>query len=148
MLAEARLQAGELNAARAAAEKARELAPADWVAAYNLGMIADRQQDGRAAAAALQDALDLRIGERRHRALAWLWLARAHCRLREAAAAGECLEQLRAEDAALREWARLLVEEAAAPLRALVAEDVALARRLVKSAGDDVAALEELGCGG
>ena len=41
-LAEVELQAGRFEAAQKAAHKAQELAPQEWVAAYNLGMIEDR----------------------------------------------------------------------------------------------------------
>ncbi len=142
-LAEARLQAGELAAARRAAERASALAPSDWVAAYNLGMIAERQEDAVTTIAELRRALGLRMRERRHRALAWLWLARAWCRQGESAAAEESLAALRAESSAIHEWAQLLRAEAAAPLRALVAADVALAERLL--AGEE--GIEALGCG-
>ena len=143
LLAEARMQSGDMTAARWAAERARELAADDWVAAYNLGMIADRQGDAHTAVDQLTRAQELRIPARRHRALTWLWLARAHCQLGEGEAAAECLRQLRAEKSAIREWARLLTEEAAVPLRALVAADITLAERLVAGG----AGLEALGCG-
>ena len=147
LLAEARMQSGDMVAARRAAERACELAPDDWVAAYNLGMIADRLGDARAAIDQLTHAQELRIPARRHRALTWLWLARAHCQLGQEEAAAECLKQLRAEKSAIREWAHLLTEKAAVPLRVLVAADIALAERLVAGGADGETGLEALGCG-
>lgn len=148
LLAEAHVQSGDLSAARRAAERARALAPQDWVAAYNLGMIADRQGDAQTAIDLLRCAQGMNITARRHRVLTWLWLARAYCQLGDDETARECLKKLRAEKSAIREWARLLAEEAALPLRALVAEDIALAEKLVFDGKEGEAGLEALGCGG
>ena len=147
LLAEARIQTGDWHGASEAGERALALAPQDWVAAYNLGMIADRQGDADRTIEMLKRAQELRISARRHRAMTWLWLARAHCRRGEEIAARECLNHLRDDKAAIREWVRLLGEETALPLRALVADDVALAEQLVRRDEGSDADLGALGCG-
>ncbi|MCY3835831.1 MAG: hypothetical protein OXF83_05235 [Anaerolineaceae bacterium] len=148
LLAEARIQAGDYASAGEAGERALALAPQDWVAAYNLGMIADRQQDAAKTVAMLRRAQGLQISAGRHRALTWFWLARAHCRLGEECAARECLQQLRAEKKAIAEWLQLLADEAAQPLRVLVAEDVTLAQQLVQRDEWSAADLKAIECGG
>lgn len=148
LLAEARIQAGDYDSAGEAGERALALAPQDWVAAYNLGMIADRQQDAEKTIAMLRCAQGLQISAQRHRALTWLWLARAHCRLGEESVARECLQQLRAEKKAIAEWLRLLSEDAAQPLRVLVAEDVTLAQQMAQHEDWSAEDLKALECGG
>ena len=84
-LAEVELQAGRYQEARQAAQRARELAPEEWVAAYNLGMIEDRLRDSEAVVRHLAAALELEIPDSRHRLLTHLYLWRAHKRLADEA---------------------------------------------------------------
>ena len=77
-LAEVELQAGNLKGALQAAAKAHELAPDEWVAAYNLGMIEERLGRDAAAQGHLTDALGLDIPDSRHRMLVHLYLWRIH----------------------------------------------------------------------
>ncbi len=131
-LAEVELQAGRYEAALIAAQRAYELAPDEWVAAYNLGMIEDRLRASEAAIDHLQAALARDIPDSRHRLLAQLYLWRANKRLGADAAADDCLRALRREKAGLEEWQVIMSADEAAALRAVLQDDIDLARRLIK----------------
>jgi tetratricopeptide (TPR) repeat protein len=141
-LAEVHLQSGKYADARAAALKAYALAPEEWVAAYNLGMIEDRLRDAEAAVTHLTAALALKVPDARHRLLIHLYLARAYARLGRTEAAADEVALLVKHRSGLQEWQSLLEYEQAATLRAVLADDIALAERL--AAGDiDVGALAQ-----
>ena len=130
-LAEVHLQAGRYAEAQQAGLRAYELAPDEWVAAYNLGMIEDRLNQPQSAVQHLQAALTQRVPDARHRLLIHLYLARAYHRTGDMDAAKAEVEALKREHAGLEEWQKLLVHEQAAPLRAVLADDVKLAQDLV-----------------
>lgn len=130
-LAEVQLQAGKFDDAKQAGLKAYELAPDEWVAAYNLGMIEDRLHDSQSALEHLQQALNLRVPDARHRLLIHLYLARAYTRMGNMDSAQTELANLKRHRAGLEEWQTLLEHDEAAALRAVLAEDVQLAQDLV-----------------
>lgn len=130
-LAEVELQAGEYEAARHAALRARELAPAEWVAAYNLGMIEERLQLDEAARAHLHDALALDIPDSRHRLLVHLYLWRIHQRRRDCNSATEAMTALKREKAGLEEWQVIMSADEAGALRDVLSADIEEARRLI-----------------
>ena len=132
-LAEVELQAGLYPEARRAAEQARELAPNEWVTAYNLGMIEDRLQDSEAVVHHLQKALALKIPDSRHRLLTHLYLWRAYRRLEDSSAAENALAALRKERAGLEEWEVIMSADEAEALRDVLANDVAQTRKLIES---------------
>jgi tetratricopeptide (TPR) repeat protein len=68
-LAEVHLQAGKFEDARAAGLVAFDLAPDEWVAAYNLGMIDDRLRESASAVEHLGLALQRNVPDARHRLL-------------------------------------------------------------------------------
>ena len=130
-LAEVELQAGRYQQARAAASQAQELAPDEWVASYNLGMIEDRLRDSDAVISHLQRALAQKIPDSRHRLLANVYLWRAYSRLDDDAAAAAALAALRRERAGLEEWTVIMSADEAQALRAVLSDDIDLARRLI-----------------
>jgi predicted Zn-dependent protease/predicted membrane protein len=130
-LAEVHLQSGRYAEAQQAGLRAYELAPNEWVAAYNLGMIEDRLNQPQNVIEHLQVALKQRVPDARHRLLIHLYLARAYHRTGDQDAAKAEIEALRREHAGLEEWQKLLVHEQAAALRAVLADDVQLAQDLV-----------------
>ncbi len=130
-LAEVALQAGRFDEARVAAERAFELAPAEWVAAYNLGMIEDRLSASDAAITHTQRALEAGIPDSRHRLLAQLYLWRAFKRLGDSQAVAESLAALRRERAGLEEWQVIMSAEEAVALRDVLSEDIEQARQLI-----------------
>jgi tetratricopeptide (TPR) repeat protein len=107
-LAEVHLQSGKYADARAAALKAYALAPEEWVAAYNLGMIEDRLRDAEAAVTHLTAALALKVPDARHRLLIHLYLARAYARLGRTEAAADEVALLVKHRSGLQEWQSLL----------------------------------------
>lgn len=137
-LAEVHLQSGKFAEAHAAAQRAYELAPDEWVAAYNLGMIEDRLGDADAAIQHLTEALALKVPDARHRLLIHLYLARAYARLGDLSAAADEAALVAKQRSGLQEWQSLLGHEQAAALRAVLADDIALADRL--AAGEITAA--------
>ncbi|MCU0511696.1 MAG: tetratricopeptide repeat protein [Anaerolineae bacterium] len=130
-LAEIDLQTGKYEAAREAAQKACDLAPGEWVAAYNLGLIQDRVSDAPGAIDSLNRALAAKIPDSRHRLLVYLYLLRAHSRRQDSAAATHTLALLRKERAGLREWQSILHSDQAQVLRDVLAADIDTARRLM-----------------
>jgi tetratricopeptide (TPR) repeat protein len=137
-LAEVYMQSGEFAQAQEAALKAFELVPDEWVAAYNLGMIEDRLGEAQAAVEHLQIALRHKIPDARHRLLIHLYLARAYSRLGQTAAAQEQIVLLKRQRSGLEEWQTLLRHEEAAPLRAVLEDDVRLAQELVEGKVEDL----------
>ncbi|MBZ0299238.1 MAG: tetratricopeptide repeat protein [Anaerolineae bacterium] len=130
-LAEVQLQSGRYAEAREAGLRAYELAPEVWVAAYNLGMIEDRLGDAAQAVVHLQEALKQKIPDARHRLLMHLYLARAYSRLGDTESAHQQIDLIKRQRAGLDEWQHLLEHEQAAPLRAVLADDVQLAQDLI-----------------
>ncbi len=130
-LAEVCLQDGEYQQALTAAKRAAELAPGEWVALYNLGMIEDRLGNSEAVIAHLTGALALKVPDARHRALIHVYLARAYARLGRMDEAREAVAALKKLKAGLDEWETILKSEQAETLRAAIGDDVALAHDLV-----------------
>ena len=130
-LAEVQLQDGNYADARAAAQRAVELAPGDWVALYNLGMIEDRLRESEAVIEHLLLATDRKVPEVRHRLLIYLYLTRAAVRLGEMTRAENWLENMRRQRNGLEEWERILEHEQAATLRSVLGADVDTASSLL-----------------
>lgn len=130
-LAEVDLQAGHYEKARDSALKALELAPNEWVAAYNLGMIEDRTQDAQSAIIHLQQALDAKVPDVRHRLLIYLYLTRAHIRLGDMASAEEAVKQLKKHENGLTEWNAILKSEQAQTLRQVIQTDIDMIEQII-----------------
>lgn len=139
-LAEVHIQQGQFDRAQGFAEQALAREPSGWMAAYNLGLIADRQGDAAEAILYLERALGSHIPDARYRLLSYLWLARAYLRRGQTPAARKQLEGLKKHAGTVDEWRAIFASEQAAPLRALLADDVDLAARLI----DGSAQLEAL----
>jgi tetratricopeptide (TPR) repeat protein len=130
-LAEIYLQKEDFAEARRWAEVAYEKAPTEWVAMYNLGMIAERQQDDAVAVKYLNEALAVKMPDSRHRLLTYLWLARIYHRQGHQEQAEKMLEGLRREKKGLHEWEIILESQEASSLRGLLQDDVRLAGALM-----------------
>ncbi len=130
-LAEVELQARRFEDARRAALKAHELAPDEWVAAYNLGMIEERLNQDDAALRHLNDALTLKIPDSRHRLLAHLYLWRIYQRRADLESAKAALAALKREKAGLEEWQVIMSADEAEALRAVLSADIKEASRLI-----------------
>ncbi|MCY4022698.1 MAG: tetratricopeptide repeat protein [Anaerolineaceae bacterium] len=139
-LAEVLLQARRHQEALEAAREAARLAPGDWVASYNQGMIEDRLGLARPALEHAGEALAANVPDARHRLLLNLYLARARMRLGDRAGAEKALRHMRRERKGLEEWQRLLAHEQAATLRKVLEGDIQLALALMQ----DDAALDGL----
>jgi Flp pilus assembly protein TadD len=131
-LAELYLQKGDFAEARRWGELAYQQAPTEWVAVYNLGMIAERQQDDAAAVKYLTEALALKMPDSRHRLLTYLWLVRIYHRRGQNDLAEKMLEGLRREKKGLHEWETILESQEASSLPGVLQEDVWLAGALMK----------------
>lgn len=131
-LAELDLQKNRFHEALQSAKKAFELAPHEWVAAYNLGMIQDRLEHNQEVITSLNQALQAKIPDARHRLLAYLYLVRAYSRLGDAASAQTALVQLKKQRSGLNEWQAILNSPQAEVLRGVLAADVAAARALIE----------------
>ncbi len=131
-LAEVELQAGRFDAARQAAQVAQQLAPDEWVAAYNLGMIEDRLAGHAAVTRHITRALELKIPDSRHRLLAHLYLYRSHLGLDNDAAAALALAALKRERAGLEEWQVIMSADEAQALRDVLRDDIESARRIIE----------------
>lgn len=129
-LAEVYLQRGELESAREWGEKAYHAAPQEWVAVYNLGMIAERQHDHAAAVRYLNEALALKMPDSRHRLLTYLWLARTHFRQDDLETANAMVDKLRKEKQGLNQWKVIFESDEAASLRNLLQPDIRAASAL------------------
>lgn len=132
LLAEVHLQAGEYAEALTAGKKAFELAPDEWVPAYNLGMIEDRLKMPREALQHLDRALEIGVADARHRLLIHLYRVRAWARLHDDLQARAAVDALKAERRALKEWRKLLDAPQAGTLRAVLAADVEAAAALIE----------------
>jgi len=135
-LAEVCLQSGHYDEALVAAQRAAELAPQEWVALYNLGMIEDRlgasdQGAAQLAITHLEKALALKVPDARHRLLIHLYLARAHARLGAMGDAQEAVADLRKHKVGLSEWETILKSEQAETLRAVIGDDIETANGLI-----------------
>ncbi len=135
-LAEVDLQAGNYETALQAAQKAYDFAPDEWVAAYNLGMIADRMANDTLALDSLKKAIDANIPDSRHRLLVYLWQARAYARQKESEQLQSAINKLKQEKKGLKEWQKILPEDQAKVLREVLSEDIALAEKLIDSDDD------------
>lgn len=129
-LAEVLLQAGDFRGAHDAGQKAAALAPNEWVALYNLGMIEDRLGQSDAALQHLDQALALRVKDARHRALIHFFRARAYARLGDEVRAHEALDALKRHRMGLEEWDRIMSSDQAETLRAVLGADIALAQEV------------------
>jgi hypothetical protein len=130
-IAEVELQAKNYKTALQAAEKAYELAPQDWVTAYNMGMIQDRLRDSQAVLDSLTQKLNGKVADARHRLLIDLYVLRAYARLGNFANAQNTLTQLKRHKNGLREWELLLGEQNASVLRDVLSDDINLLRQLM-----------------
>lgn len=131
-LAEIALQTGDLDAARQWGQQAYERVPNDWVALYNLGMVAERQQDNQAALDYLTRALEMKLPDSRHRLLTKFWLARVYYRQGDLEKVAKTVEQLKREKSGLRDWKIILEsDEAAVTVKNLLAEDIRQAESLM-----------------
>ncbi|MBL8131159.1 MAG: tetratricopeptide repeat protein [Anaerolineae bacterium] len=135
-LAEVCLQARDYEEALKAAQRAAELAPEEWVALYNLGMIEDRLGSARSAVDHLEKALAFKVSDVRHRLLIHLYVARAYARLGDAAKAQGAILELRRSKSGLEEWDTILKSDQAETLRAAIGDDVETARALIAGSQD------------
>ncbi|MCA9914107.1 MAG: hypothetical protein KC496_12195, partial [Anaerolineae bacterium] len=131
-LSELELQVKNYDAALAAAKQAAELLPNEWVTHYNIGMIQDRLRNSAEAITSLNKALEQKIPDSRHRLLVYLWQARAHSRLKQFDQASSTVDKMQNEYKGLEDWDKILKDEQAAVLRAVLSEDVELTRKLLK----------------
>lgn len=129
-LAEVDLQTGQYDRALTSAHKALELAPSEWVAAYNLGMIQDRLNDP-SAVSALESALQAKVPDARHRLLIHLYRLRAYCRQGDLTSAQSALNDMQSEKAGLREWRTIMSSDQAQVLREVLSADIDMADDLL-----------------
>ena len=137
-LAEVYLQQGDYDQALTYAHQAYAAEPDQWVMPYNLGMIEDRLSLSAEAAQHLEEALRAGRPDTRHQVLIRLWLARAYARLDRLPEAEAACEELRHLKGGLREWEAIFASEQSAALRAVLADDLALARQIAGGAGPEV----------
>lgn len=130
-LAEVQLQAGDYADAQIAARRAAELAPGEWVALYNLGMIQDRLGQSEAVIDSLTGAAAHKVPDARHRVLIDLYLTRAYARLGRHDEAAAQFDVLRKRQAGLDEWQKLLTSDQADTLKAALGDDIAAAAGLL-----------------
>jgi tetratricopeptide (TPR) repeat protein len=130
-LAEVYLQMGNTSAALDAALKAYELAPQEWVALYNLGMIEDRLNKWDGVLEHLHKALELRVPDTRHRLLIHLYLARAYTAKGDADNVRVEIDLIRKHKSGLEEWQKILTSEQATTLRAVIGDDVQMAQDII-----------------
>lgn len=129
-LAEIQLQMGDYESAHIAALKAYQLAPDEWVSAYNLGAIEDRLNRPQDTIEHLRHALNLKIPDARHRLLVYVYMARAYVRLNEIPAAEEAVKKIQGLYSGIQEWRTLMKSDQAATLRAFIEADVNIANAL------------------
>ncbi len=140
-LAEVDLQSGNFTRALESANKAAELAPDEWVALYNLGMIEDRLGQSQDVITHLDKALALKVPDARHRLLIHLYLLRAYARSGNLEAAQTQLDLLRKQRGGLDEWQNILDNAQAEVLRNVLGDDVKTVRDLL----DANTTIEEIG---
>ena len=110
------------------------MAPNEWVAAYNLGMIEERLARRRRGAQTISKRLlSLGIPDSRHRlASAYLYLWRIHQRKNQSVHWREKRwSALKREKAGLEEWQVIMGADEAQALRDVLRDDVDEARRLI-----------------
>jgi len=129
-LAEIQLQMGDYESAHVAAIKAYQLAPDEWVSAYNLGAIEDRLNRPQDTIEHLRHALNLKIPDARHRLLVHLYMARAYSRLNDASSAEESVKKIQGLYGGIQEWRTLMKSDQAETLRTFIEADVNLASAL------------------
>lgn len=132
-LAETTVLQGNFDEARKYAKQALKHDRGGWMAAYNLGMIEDRRMAAKDSVRYLEQAVEAQIPHVRYRLMARLWLARNYARLGRNEDAKRAAEQMRKESKGLREWEVIMQSDEAVSLRDLLADDVALARRMIES---------------
>jgi len=131
-LSEVFLQMGKFNDARDAAVKASEIAAGDWVALYNLGMIEDRIGTlSLSVIEHLQNALNAKVPDERHRLLIYVYLARAYARLGELDQAQAQVDSVKRNRTGLQEWQKILESDQAVTLKAVIGADVEMAQALI-----------------
>jgi len=130
-LAEVELQAKNYEKALDAAEKAHELAPDEWVAVYNLGMIEDRLRQSNRVIEHLDEAIALKIPDSRHRLLVHLYRVRAYMRLGDEQSAQTAFDDLKQEKTGLEEWQVIMSADEAKALRDVLEADIQLIDDLV-----------------
>jgi tetratricopeptide (TPR) repeat protein len=135
-LSEVCLQTKDYPSALEAAAKAAELAPTQWVAFYNLGMIEDRLARSKEVIEHLERALALKVPDARHRLLIHMYLARAHSRLGDMTPAEAQIEQIKLHKSGLKDWQTLLESDQADTLRAVLGDDVKTAQALAEGTRD------------
>ena len=129
-LAEVLLQSRQYEKAHAAAMDAYELAPNVWVAAYNLGLIEDRLNHSEDAIIHLNQALEAKVPDARHRLLIHFYRVRAYARLGDFDAANAALNDLKRHGGGLNEWQVILQSDQAETLRYVLEEDIQQAQAL------------------
>lgn len=135
-LSELEFQLGNYDAAFDAATQANALLPNEWVTSYNLGMIEDRRANSSAVIDALNHALEIKVPDSRHRLLIHLWLMRAFVRTNQLDAAQAQRDALKQERKGYDEWQKILGEDSASVVRAVMGDDVALAGKLLNDEVD------------
>lgn len=129
-LAEVLLQMENFEKAHEAAIEAYELAPGEWVAAYNLGMIEDRLKDADSTIEHLNLALDAKVPDARHRLLIHFYLARAYARQGNMDEAQKQVKWIHSHQSGLNEWQMILSSDQAETLRAVLEADIQAAEAL------------------
>lgn len=129
-LSEVDLQARVYTNALENAQKAYALS-ANWVTAYNMGMIQDRLGDSEEVIKSLQQALADHVPDARHRLMIQLYLVRAFCRLGRMDDAQKALKTLKAHKNSLKDWEKVLSDDKATVLRDVLSEDVTLLKQLI-----------------
>jgi tetratricopeptide (TPR) repeat protein len=130
-LAEVELQAKNYEKALDAAHKAHELAPDEWVAVYNVGMIEDRLKQSQHVIDHLDKALELKIPDSRHRLLVHFWRLRAYKRLGEDGSAQGAFDAMTREKSGLEEWQTIMSADEAKALRDVLEDDITLINQLI-----------------
>lgn len=125
-LAEILLQMGDYEAAHEAALKAYQLAPDEWVSAYNLGAIEDRLKQSGDAIEHLRHALNQKIPDARHRLLVHFYMARNYARLGDFSSAEESVKKIQNLYSGIQEWRTLMKSDQAQTLRDFIEADINL----------------------
>lgn len=123
-LAEILLQMGDYQAAREAALQAYQLAPDEWVAAYNLGIIEDRLKHAQDAIEHFRHALNQKIPDARHRLLVHFYMARNYARLGDFASAEASAKKIQNLYGGIHEWRTLMKSDQAQTLRDFIEADI------------------------
>lgn len=132
-LAEVCAQQGDFERAHEFALKALEREPKNWMALYNMGLIADRLGQSEQAVTYLENALAAGVPHSRYRLLTRLWLARNHYRQGNMEIAQQQLDLMSKQRDGLEDWQIVFESEQAAPLRHLLEADVSLAQQILEN---------------